>query len=124
MQGLARHAVDDSPRGVTRQVVGWARAESDLTRLDGTPLVDFAAEVPVLAFGATKDRLVSHEDVALTCERLPQCTYVALEGMGHVDPVLGISAPEQVFAPVLAWLDAQRASYSSPTSGKGMAPSE
>jgi pimeloyl-ACP methyl ester carboxylesterase len=108
VKGLARHAVDGSPKGVTRQIVRWVRQEGDLDRNDGTPLVDFASPVPILAFGATRDRLVSSEDVALTCERLPDCTYVELEGYGHVDPVLGTTAREAVFPTVVAWLEGQR----------------
>jgi len=108
VKGLARHAIDGSPRGVSQQVIRWARQESDLDRNDGSLLVDFDAEVPILAFGATRDRLVHSEDVALTCERLADCTYVELEGYGHVDPVLGETAREEVYPVVIGWLEAQR----------------
>lgn len=123
VKGLARHAIDGSPAGVTEQVVGWARAESDLTRTDGSPLVDFDADVPILAFGATRDRLVNHEDVALTCERLVDCTYVELEGYGHVDPVLGTTAHADVFPPLLRWLEAHRAAQ-NPTMLTSPAPKQ
>ncbi len=108
LEGLASHALDDTPVHVTAQVASWVHADGEMRTQDGETLVDFHSKVPLLAFGGTKDKLVSDDDVKFSCERFVDCTYVELKGYGHVDTVFGTTAGTDVYPQMLEWLNAQR----------------
>jgi hypothetical protein len=71
----------------------------------------------VLLMGGAKDRIVASADVAATCARLgPTCTFVSLAqadgastDYGHIDPVVGVTAAEEVYPMVEQFLVAHRA---------------
>lgn len=112
-RGLARHALVDLPKPLLRQAVRWI-TDGDLVTVDGEPWLQ-PASVPLLVLGAPDDRIVSHRDVAHACSVFPDCTYRLLsqeEGFtvdyGHVDPVVGVSAPGEVYPLILEFLDGHR----------------
>lgn len=112
--GLARVALQDLPRPMARQALGWMEA-GEVTRVDGTPWFDGAdVGVPLLVLGAERDHVAPAANVAAACERFADCWYVHLsveEGFavdyGHVDPLLGRTARTEVFPLISQWLDAR-----------------
>lgn len=107
-RGRMRHASGDLHGGIVRQLARWI-SEGALTdasgRLDvlaalrpGLAQVVIPSEDPACPPGAS-DPLV--ERLRAECVRLPP-------GWGHLDPLLADAAPEQVFAPVAAFLDRAR----------------
>ncbi len=109
LRGMAAYTLEDIPGGVARQAVSWLKARA-FTRLDGTSWVE-PRETPMLLFGAADDGVVSEADVAATCDRYPNCEYVRLgraQGFagdyGHVDPVVGRTARDEVYPHVLEFL--------------------
>ncbi len=115
VNGMAREAMVPISLGMGRQVVDWLRA-GELVTVDGAPwLVE--TDRPVLLMGGAKDRIVASADVAATCARLgPTCTFVSLAqadgastDYGHIDPVVGVTAAEEVYPMVEQFLVAHRA---------------
>ena len=111
--GLARSALLDMYRPMGREVRGWLKT-GHLARPDGTPWL-VADPTPLLVMGATRDRVASEADVAATCAFFPSCTYQrisAADGFssdyGHIDPVLGARAREEIFPLISDFLDAYR----------------
>ncbi len=115
VNGMAKHALVDLTAGIGRQVVLWLR-EGELVDSWGEPyLTDADPEVPLLLMGAAADRIVAAADVEATCARYSQCEYrlLGLEGgmsldYGHIDPVVGMSAPTEVYPIIVEFLDAHR----------------
>jgi polyhydroxyalkanoate synthase subunit PhaC len=110
--GLARVALTDVSRPMARQAASWMKAGT-ITRLDGTPWVDRGPDVPMLALGASVDKIVPARNVEATCALYSACEYVLLgtstgfaRDYGHVDVVLGITAAAEVYPLVGAFLDA------------------
>jgi polyhydroxyalkanoate synthase subunit PhaC len=128
--GLAKHALNDISKPLARQALGWVSARS-LDRLDGSPWVVPAA-VPLLVLGAPLDKIVSVEDVRATCDVFPDCAYRELsvaEGFsadfGHVDPVVGRTAREEVYPLVTEFLGSYRAAEAfAVLAVQGSAPSD
>jgi len=112
-RGLATHAIDESPQAV-RDDMNRFVADGTFTRDDGSPLVDPTVDKPLLALSGHRDRLVSVADARASCEAREQCTFVELHGYGHVDPVLGVTAADEVYPRVIQWLDAQRSQEHGP----------
>ena len=111
--GLAKYALHDVSKPLARQALGWVRAGA-LTRIDGSPWV-VAADVPLLVMGAPLDKVVAEPDVRATCSIFPDCTYrllAASEGLstdyGHVDPVVGRTARDEIYPMVLDFLETHR----------------
>jgi pimeloyl-ACP methyl ester carboxylesterase len=100
---LAHRAVDDGAPTVAAQVRGWMRSGEMVDR-HGVALVNYGCDVPVLMVGAGLDLLVSAEDVQRTAERLPGAEYHHLAAFGHLDPVLGRTARQEVYPIVQAFL--------------------
>lgn len=109
VNGMARHALVDLSYAMARQVSTWLRA-GQLVDSWGEPY-DLGAEVPLLLMAGAQDRLVAAEDVRRTCAEYPRCRFELLGqaagysvDYGHVDPVVGISAPAEVYPVVEAFL--------------------
>ncbi len=106
MAGLTKRALTDLPRPLAQQAIGWMDA-GQLTRNDGSPWL-VPSETPLLALGAPLDRVVAEADVVATCAQLAGCRYVSLSvatglssDYGHVDPMLGARARDDVY-PLIA----------------------
>lgn len=115
LRGMSRHVLIDLPRPLARQARGWIRG-GGLTHPDGTPWLDGASStVPLLVLGAPADRIAHEPDVAHACEIFSDCRYLRLgleEGFsadyGHVDPVIGTTAHDEVYPLILDFLEAHR----------------
>lgn len=112
LRGMATHVLAPIPKPMAHQAIGWLQA-GELVDLDGTPWIG-NSDVPLLLMCGPDDGVVSERDVAATCERFDDCTYVQLSeanGMshdyGHVDPVVGRMAHVEVFPRVLDFLEDQ-----------------
>jgi len=74
---LRVEGVDAAYRGLTRPLRGRLAEEG--------PEVDFARlDLPTLVVWGTEDRLVAVEDGRRETARLPHCTFVELDGIGHM----------------------------------------
>ena len=112
-----RLSVENVPRVKLQQFARWAH-EGVFCSADGA--VDYRAGlgrvgVPVLVIGGSADRLATPAAVARALEHLPaqRATYLEFgrahghgADYGHVDIVLGRSAPAEVFPAVAGWLTA------------------
>lgn len=116
MAGMSTQALENLPRATVRQARQWMRAR-DLVRLDGTPWLDRAtqSEVPLLVMGAVDDHIAAEQDVAHACRIFANCRYLRLGtstgfavDYGHIDPVLGISAPDEIYPIILRFLEEHR----------------
>jgi len=112
-RGLARHALVDLPRPMAAEVVVWLRT-GVLVTVEGEPWL-VQSDVPLLVMGGAVDRVVSEPDVARTCEWFADCTYQRLgttEGFstdyGHIDPVVGETAREEVYPLIVEFLASHR----------------
>jgi pimeloyl-ACP methyl ester carboxylesterase len=112
--GLAEHALIDVSRPMAHQAVSWLRSGA-ITRVDGTPWIVGGADVPLLAFGGSRDKIVPASNVEESCALYPSCRYVLLGkdsgfsvDYGHVDPVLGLTAPAEVYPLISAFLAEHR----------------
>lgn len=112
-RGLVRHALVDLPHPMVRQGAEWMRSGS-FTLRDGSPWVR-PVDVPLLVMGAPGDRIVAEPDVAATCDVYPDCTYRELSvaggfsgEYGHVDPLVGSTARDEVYPVISSWLASQR----------------
>ncbi len=113
--GLARVALTDLSRPMARQAASWMKAGT-ITRVDGSAWVEHGADVPLLAIGASHDKVVPPANVEATCVLFPACDYVLAgtatgfsRDYGHVDAVLGTTAPLEVYPLIGAFLDAHPA---------------
>jgi polyhydroxyalkanoate synthase len=108
LRGLARHAMSDIPVPLAHQARQWAEVGA-ITALDGTRWIPEQSEVgvPLLVAAGPLDRVVGESNVAVACEIFPDCRYVRLAEYGHIDPVVGIRAREEVYPQIVAFLDAQ-----------------
>ena len=108
-RGLLKHAVDDSPRGVSAEIVHWMRRRRPLIdQRNGTRMIDYEAPVPLLALNGDRDRLVPLADAEHACARFANCRFEAVDGYGHLDLVLGKHARIDVYPQVLAFLNEHR----------------
>jgi polyhydroxyalkanoate synthase len=114
--GMAGDALENLPRATARQARLWIRRR-DLVRNDGTRWLAGAAtsRVPLLVLGAADDRIAAAPDVAHACRLFADCQYRLLSvdtgfsvDYGHIDPVVGRSAPAEVYPLILEFLDAHR----------------
>lgn len=114
--GMGRAALENLPRATVRQARQWLRA-GEFVRLDGERWLAGAhrSAVPLRVFGAADDRIAAEPDVRHACRLFPRCHYTFLGeatgfsvDYGHIDPVIGISAPDEVYPLILAFLDAHR----------------
>jgi pimeloyl-ACP methyl ester carboxylesterase len=104
-RGVAGKGLVNVPNAMARQVVGWLTG-GVFTRVDGTPWIR-DADVPLLVLGAKDDRIAPWPWVKAACDQYSRCEWRLLGkdagygvDYGHVDPVVGISAPTEVY-PVL-----------------------
>jgi alpha-beta hydrolase superfamily lysophospholipase len=116
LRGLARHAMSDIPVPLAHQARTWAR-EGAITSLDGTRWVpaESGAAVPLLVAGGPMDHVVGEGNVRVACEIFPDCRYVRLaeeDGFGadygHIDPMLGVRAREEVYPVIVGFLDEKK----------------
>lgn len=116
LKGMARHTLMNLPRPTARQARQWIR-ERELCLRDGSPWLAAApaVDVPLLVLGAPDDHIASERDVAHACDIFPECRYVKLgveQGFsgnyGHVDPVVGTTAHDEVYPLVFDFLEAHR----------------
>ncbi len=112
--GLARHALIDLPRPMIHQVTSWLRS-GELLTVEGEPWLA-PVDVPLLVLGGAMDRVVPEPNVAAACDLYPDCTYLRMgegeEGFstdyGHVDPIVGRTAREEVYPRITDFLEAHR----------------
>lgn len=117
VKGMARQGIVDLARPVARQAMLWLR-KGELTHVDGSrwlPAVGNGAAVPIEVYGAIGDQIVAEQNVAYACEVFTDCSYVELSvangfarDYGHIDPVVGIDAPTDVWPRVAAFLEEHR----------------
>lgn len=100
-------------RRMLRLAATWVRSGQVVDEQGDRLLVD--APVPVLALAGPADRTVSWHDARYACEVLSDCTFVPLSreagrayDHGHLDPVLGRTAPLEVFPVVRDFLRRHR----------------
>lgn len=112
IRGIARDGLIDLPKPMAKEVLHWLKA-GELVKADGTPwLADHeAAATPLLVFGGAVDRIVPWYGAEKACARFGDCRFVFLgvaDGFsvdyGHVDPVVGITAPTEVYPLIEAFL--------------------
>jgi len=109
--GLRRSALQNIPRAMAHQALGWLRDEELTTRAGEPWLRDPETPVPLLVLAADADRIAPLEGVLAACELLSPCEARTLgleSGMsrpqGHIDPVLGRHARAEVYPDVSRWL--------------------
>ena len=112
-RGLAREAIEDIPLPLAKQARTWA-SEGVLSDREGRPLLGPgpAPDVPLLVLGAPRDRVVGEAGVRAACDRFPDCSYAQLSreagllsDYGHVDPLVGSRAREEVYPLILGFLE-------------------
>lgn len=108
-RSMARDALVDLTTPMARLGLAWI-ASGTFASADGQPWL-VPADVPVLVLAAPADKVVGVENVRATCDVLPDCTFRLLgatEGFssdyGHIDPVVGVNAREEVYPVVLEFL--------------------
>jgi len=113
VKGMSRVALTDLSKPLVRQAVSWVKT-GEVIDLAGEPWVR-PTDTPLLVLCGVADKVVPEPDVASTCERFTDCTYQQLsvdEGFsfdyGHIDPVMGNSAREEVYPLVSAFLASHR----------------
>jgi len=111
--GMAQHGLVDLPVPMIGEGLRWLETGEFIDR-QGAPWIE-PAHVPLLVFGASKDRVVPEPDVAAACSIYPDCTYRLLGTAGgfsveygHIDPVLGLTAPEEVYPVIRDFLEQHR----------------
>ena len=103
-----RHAAGDLHGGVLRQVARWIHA-GHLT--DATGRLDVVAALrpfPSVIVTADADPVCSPVDALPAAAALGAELLTLTGGWGHLDPLIGVRAPEQVHGTVLSFLDTQR----------------
>lgn len=120
LRGLSAYTLEDVPGPVAHQAMGWLTSGA-FTRVDGSQWLE-PRSTPLLLMGAARDGVVSEADVAATCARYPNCEYLRLgreqgfsDDYGHVDPVLGRTARDEVYPHVLEFLQRTAAPSSGST---------
>jgi polyhydroxyalkanoate synthase len=106
---LSRHALVDVSKPLLRQARAWIEA-GELLDARGTPWV-IGGDRPLLVLGGVSDRVVPEPDVAAACAHFSRCTYERLSiedgwsvDYGHVDPLVGAVAREEVWPRIAAFL--------------------
>lgn len=106
---MARHALVDVSKPLLRQASLWI-AHGELVDGSGTPWV-IGGDAPLLVLGAPADRVVPEADVAKVCDRFSNCRYERMgraegwsQDYGHVDPLVGRNAREEVYPRIAAFL--------------------
>ena len=116
VNGMARTTLVDLPRPMARQAMTWL-LDGQLVTSDGEYWLRDAAtaDSPLLVLGATHDKVAPERDVAAACEIFSECRYVRLSvadgfaaDYGHVDSVIGVSAPSEIYPLVLEFLEEHR----------------
>jgi pimeloyl-ACP methyl ester carboxylesterase len=119
IRGLGRVGLHGVPYPMAREALAWVHAGA---------LVDAAgdrwvrpSDVPVLVMGGSVDKLVPWQNVAAACDVYPDCRFQLLGTAGglsveygHIDPVVGRSAPAEVYPLVDAFL----AAHARPDTGR------
>ena len=112
-RGLIDAGIIDLPGVMMREAAGWMRAGA-LLDADGQPWVQ-PAELPLLVLAGSVDQVAPPDTVSCACEIFPDCDYRLLgreaglsTDYGHVDPLVGTTAREEVFPLVGAFLEEQR----------------
>jgi pimeloyl-ACP methyl ester carboxylesterase len=117
-KAMGHHALNDLPRPMAAQASRWLR-EGAFTSSDGEPWVVPVQgdQTPILVFGAVNDRVSGELDVATACGLFGNCEYVRLSkadgfalDYGHIDPVLGKTAPSEVWPLISDFLYEQHTS--------------
>ncbi len=97
------------PYSLALEATSWIEAGELLNR-EGSPRLR-PNPVPMLVLGASADQVVSEPDVRATCTRFPDCEYRLLGAAGglsteygHIDVLLGRTAPTEVYPIIVDWL--------------------
>ncbi len=116
-RGLIDEGIIDLPGAMMREAAGWMRAGT-LQDPEGRPWVQ-PADLPLLVLAGSVDQVAPPDMVACACEIFPDCRYQLLgreaglsTDYGHVDPLLGTTAMDEVYPLIRAFLDDQRAAAS------------
>jgi pimeloyl-ACP methyl ester carboxylesterase len=117
LKGMSAAALENLPRATVRQAREWLR-EREFVDETGARWLDGAehVEVPLLVLGGQDDRIAAEPDVAHACRLFPTCEYRALAKLngfsidyGHIDTVVGRSAPAEIYPLIIRFLDRHRA---------------
>jgi alpha-beta hydrolase superfamily lysophospholipase len=111
LRGALAYGVADPPVALVRQVRSWLAAGTPTLHRGAVEVRDLVrdAEVPLLVVTAEDDPTCppAAGEAALGTWGHPDAEALRVPG-SHLDLLLGREAPERVFAPVVAWLDARR----------------
>ena len=112
LRRAVRDGVRDLPWALLFDLTGLFSEEGIQLGLQGYPLRAAVRQItqPVLMVGAAQDRQCPIESVRDAAQRVPGSQLIVLgagePGWGHLDLLTGGDAPERVFAPTCAFLDA------------------
>ncbi len=109
-RGLVRHAIIDQPGAMVHEARGWL-AQGAFLDPEGEPWYG-SAELPLLVLSGSVDQVAPPANVACTCAHYPDCRYLELgraggfaTDYGHVDSIVGLTAAEEVYPLIQAFLD-------------------
>lgn len=112
LRGMAWHTIWPFPRPLAHQLLTWIRV-GEITSHDGEPWVR-SMTTPLLVMGGPSDRIVPYADIRAACDYARECTWVSLSvdgglshDYGHVDSLLGRTAPAEVYWRVHDFLASQ-----------------
>ncbi|TVQ92731.1 MAG: alpha/beta fold hydrolase [Deltaproteobacteria bacterium] len=109
MRSLLCLGSQDVAVGLARQVARWQRTG---VWSDRTGLLDYAAtlrgaDAPLFAISVAADGVACASHTTSLWGAGPTA-HLSVPGGRHLDPLIGERAPEQVFAPIVQWLDQHR----------------
>ena len=106
LRSIGEAGLEDMSRVTVDQVHQWLLTER-FEDVNGESWVG-PSEVPILVMSGSMDKVAPRPNVEAACDIYVDCTYVALDGYGHVDPVVGTTAREEVYPLIEEWLEARR----------------
>ena len=114
-RGLKHSAMIDVPAALSRQALMWLETR-ELVTAAGEPWLTAPAAVPLLVMGGQQDHIVHPDNAAAACDVFPDCDFISLDPSagfsvpyGHVDPLLGVTARQEVYPLISDFLDRQEA---------------
>ena len=112
VRGVMEFASSDVPAGLVGQLMRWLEVGS-MTSLTGLDYVEAltGVDLPLLVLVGDADRVCPGEsgEAAAVHWGGADKEVIRLEGgYGHLDVLLGVNAAEEVFTPVIHWLDQRR----------------
>lgn len=121
---MMRHGIEDLPRSLLSEFARWYEAKemSDRYRLFSFSDHLERIQVPMLVIAGGRDRLTPPEDLERLVGRVgseDKSFFIAGHAAGlaheysHVDLVLGLHAPDEIYPHVLEWLDEHKPSVAA-----------